>query len=53
MAELLTDCDQDSILLRVRQAGGGACHTGRRSCFYRRVPAGGGALEPSSYERDA
>ena len=53
VVELLTDCDQDSILLRVTQAGGGACHTGARSCFYRSVPAGGGALEPSSYERAA
>ena len=49
VVELLTDCDQDSILLRVNQAGGGACHTGARSCFYRRVPGGGGTLEPSSY----
>ena len=53
VVELLTDCDQDSILLRVEQAGRGACHTGRRSCFYRRVPAGGGSLEPSSYAGDA
>lgn len=50
VVELLTDCDQDSILLRVDQAGGGACHTGRRSCFYRAVPPGGGNLVPSSYE---
>ena len=51
VVELLTDCDQDSVLLRVNQAGGGACHTGRRSCFYRRVPVGEGTdvtLEPSS-----
>ncbi|NNJ27841.1 phosphoribosyl-AMP cyclohydrolase [Alienimonas chondri] len=40
--EILTDCDQDSLVLRVRQAGDAACHTGRRSCFYRRVPLGGG-----------
>ena len=32
------DCDQDAILLAVEVGGdGGACHTGRRSCFYRRV----------------
>ncbi len=31
------DCDQDAILLRVEQVGGAACHTGYRSCFYRRV----------------
>ena len=36
--ELLTDCDQDAVLLKVRVAGHDAtCHTGRRSCFYRQV----------------
>ena len=36
--EMRTDCDQDCILLRVEIGGGGAaCHTGRRSCFYRRI----------------
>ena len=35
--EILVDCDSDTVLLRVRQAGGAACHTGYRSCFYRRV----------------
>jgi phosphoribosyl-AMP cyclohydrolase len=35
---ILTDCDQDAILLKVRpQGSGNACHTGRKSCFYRRV----------------
>jgi phosphoribosyl-AMP cyclohydrolase len=38
--EMRVDCDQDTILLRVEQAGAGACHTGRRSCFYRQVPLG-------------
>ncbi|GLK81336.1 phosphoribosyl-AMP cyclohydrolase [Methylopila turkensis] len=43
--EMRVDCDQDALWLRVRVAGtGAACHTGRRSCFYRRVePADGGA----------
>ena len=36
--EMRTDCDQDAILLEVAVDGDGkACHTGRRSCFYRRV----------------
>jgi phosphoribosyl-AMP cyclohydrolase len=38
--ELRVDCDQDAIWLRVEQVGAGACHTGRRSCFYRAVPIG-------------
>ena len=40
VVEMSTDCDQDAILLRVEAGGdGGACHTGRRSCFYRKVEA--------------
>lgn len=39
--EIRVDCDQDCLLLTVEVAGdGGCCHTGRRSCFYRRVEAG-------------
>ncbi len=41
--ELRVDCDQDSLWLKVEQQGAGACHTGRRSCFYRAVPIGKGA----------
>lgn len=38
LVELRVDCDQDALLARVTVAGdGGACHTGRRSCFYRKV----------------
>jgi phosphoribosyl-AMP cyclohydrolase len=38
VVEMRIDCDQDAIWLKVRVAGdGGCCHTGRRSCFYRRV----------------
>ena len=33
--EIRFDCDEDVILLKVQQKGGIACHTGRRSCFYR------------------
>ncbi|WP_283419426.1 phosphoribosyl-AMP cyclohydrolase [Sphingopyxis sp. Geo48] len=41
LVEMRVDCDQDALLLRVTPAGA-ACHTGRRSCFYRRVEADGG-----------
>jgi phosphoribosyl-AMP cyclohydrolase len=37
---VLVDCDGDTILLKVRQQGGAACHTGYRSCFYRQVTSG-------------
>jgi phosphoribosyl-AMP cyclohydrolase len=46
VVEILVDCDQDALLLRVEVAGAGAsCHTGRRSCFYRRLPLAGEQLE--------
>jgi len=38
--EMRIDCDQDAVWIKVEQAGGAACHTGRRSCFYRAVPLG-------------
>ncbi len=43
--ELRVDCDQDAVWIKVEQVAG-ACHTGRRSCFYRTVPLGqeGGAV---------
>lgn len=34
------DCDGDAVVLRVEQVGGAACHTGRRSCFFRRAEDG-------------
>jgi len=38
LIELRTDCDQDALIARVRVDGDGkACHTGRKSCFYRRI----------------
>ena len=40
--ELLIDDDQDCVWLRVDVSGGASCHVGYRSCFYRRVPLGGG-----------
>lgn len=38
--EILLDCDADTVLLRVKQHGGAACHTGYHSCFYRRLKDG-------------
>ena len=35
--EIFVDCDSDTVLLRVEQVGGAACHTGYESCFYRKV----------------
>ena len=41
LVEMRVDCDQDCLMLKVRVGGdGGACHTGRSSCFYRRVVQG-------------
>ena len=40
VVEMRVDCDQDAVWIRVEQRGEGACHTGRRSCFYRAVPLG-------------
>lgn len=41
LVEMRVDCDQDALLAFVEVGGdGGACHTGRRSCFYRKVEAG-------------
>ena len=38
--EVRLDCDSDAVLLRVDQVGGIACHTGRESCFFRRLENG-------------
>ncbi|MBU0964892.1 MAG: phosphoribosyl-AMP cyclohydrolase [Proteobacteria bacterium] len=35
--EILVDCDEDTVVYRVEQLGGAACHKGYRSCFFRRV----------------
>ena len=53
VVELRVDCDQDVLWLKVEQQGPGACHTGRRSCFYRALPLGkaGAALEFREEER--
>jgi phosphoribosyl-AMP cyclohydrolase len=46
VVEMRLDCDQDAVWIRVEQAGA-ACHTGRRSCFYRQVSAGEGGARLS------
>lgn len=46
--ELLVDCDQDVILLKVENVGGAACHNGYRSCFYRKLTTGAKADQPAS-----
>ncbi|MDK2123144.1 phosphoribosyl-AMP cyclohydrolase [Parachitinimonas caeni] len=38
--EFLLDCDSDVLLIKVKQVGGVACHTGRESCFFRRYGHG-------------
>jgi phosphoribosyl-AMP cyclohydrolase len=38
--EILIDCDSDTLLFKVEQKGGAACHTGYQSCFYRRISGG-------------
>ena len=40
LVEILLDCDGDAVCYRVNQAGGAACHTGRESCFFRRLEDG-------------
>ncbi len=35
--QILVDCDEDTVVYKVEQLGGAACHTGHRSCFYRQL----------------
>jgi phosphoribosyl-AMP cyclohydrolase len=45
LVELRVDCDQDAVVLVVKQTGrGAACHTGRKSCFYRRAVVDGDSV---------
>ena len=49
--EIRMDCDQDAVWIRVEQSGA-ACHTGRHSCFYRKVTAGEGGARLSFVDAD-
>ena len=51
VVEMRTDCDQDAVWIRVEQAGA-ACHTGRRSCFYRAVTGEGGGAKLTFVDAD-
>jgi len=55
VVEIRMDCDADVILLKIEQVGGIACHTGRRSCFFRRYEedAGWCEVEPVLKDPDA
>lgn len=46
VVEMRVDCDQDAVWIKVEQTGPGACHTGRRSCFY---PRGAARAERGSH----
>ncbi|MBC8209376.1 MAG: phosphoribosyl-AMP cyclohydrolase [Desulfobulbaceae bacterium] len=42
--EVLVDCDEDTVVFKVEQVGGAACHKGYRSCFFRRVDLDGAKI---------
>jgi len=52
--KIYIDCDEDTILLKVHQVGGAACHTGHRSCFYRERNSAGtfDEIEPPVFNPD-
>jgi phosphoribosyl-AMP cyclohydrolase len=51
VVEMRMDCDQDAVWIKVEQTGA-ACHTGRRSCFYRKVDGDGGEIRLSFIDAD-
>src|SRR5712671_1741793 len=54
VVEILVDCDDDTVLVKVKRLGdGNVCHTGERSCFYRRLPNNGSAESTEPQTRTA
>ena len=51
VVEMRMDCDQDAVWIRVEQLGA-ACHTGRRSCFYRKVDGSDGGAKLTFVDAD-
>ena len=49
--EIRVDCDEDCLLLKIIQQGGAACHTGKRSCFYRVVKDGGLVVDDNKVDK--
>ena len=45
LKEIFYDCDADTLLVKVNQIGGAACHEGYRSCFYRKIDPATGHIE--------
>ena len=43
--EILVDCDDDAVVFKIKQIGGAACHTGYRTCFYRRMDQAGTLIQ--------
>lgn len=52
VTELLIDCDQDAIVVKAHLRGKGACHTGVRSCFYRRIEIKDGSFRLVATDQD-
>ncbi len=54
VVEILVDCDDDTVLVKVKRLGdGNVCHTGERSCFYRRLQDDGTSVNTGSQTRTA